>query len=1025
MADPDRTIDDPADPKGFRRRLSMAAAMSVLLHLTLAGGLATTRLGVFSAPASSPAPSVAVLKPKVVADFPLEVSQSAAQKPAHEKSLDLQVDKNTAKPHATKRAPPDQNRNVSKQAGAEMGEKTAASSRPLPRTTAPREASLEKAAEVARQQAARVAAASATADLSAIKPAAAAAAAAAAQPAAARTRQKDPPTKEAASTTSRQPTEVALLGKTLPLPNRPTTKPTGSSAPEATAVGSQSPARKQVVSKSGASDSIAVTTTAAALAPPKISAGKQPQTPIQPQTRATQSPAAAQPATRLRKATSLDSGDPATTDDSTMASTSRQQSIQPQSRRPDGERADTPRLQTASNAPVGRQGIAGESAEANETETHPVAALPARGGAASESTRADASSSGGSVQPASRTASPGRTGTTATGAVSSSNTTDGAIANSDFADGQVAGIATGKPVATGLARGGAARDTSADGTADAGPPTSDNSSRANRSSLIGSGDANGAGLAAESAGMVEALPQGPSNSNPSDLASDAGPAMTAPQPGLRRRPSADAEALAVRGNRGAVSVPVGSRTAGDSEEEELSSDELPTGTGPQAGQSLRGARRNTTDAIAGEGLAMEAGALPRVAAVVLPAEGRVREIAKPFAQRTKDNRELSAQEKSLAPNRRELLEKSRSEAEATVERGLVFLARAQQSDGRWSLGRFPGATKEDGGKLQSDTAATGLALLSFFGAGYDHFEGKHRDTVRRGIEFLLSTQKPDGDLYIPADPLSNSCAWLYSHGMATMALCEAVGMTGDEIVRPAAERACDFIATSQHPERGGWRYTPRSDADLSVSGWMLVALRAGQLARLSTDAETFNRVRTLLDASTTDKPSAPYFYNARNPQQRPSPSSSACMTAVGTLMRLHTGWSKTDPRVIEAGRLLAATLPSFGSPSASTSQQKTRDCYLWYYVSQVLVHTGGEGWEEWYRTLSGLLASSQVQTGAQAGSWDPLGATPDRWGAYGGRLYVTTLHLLTLEVPYRHLPTYKVGDQVAQPADKQVEQQNP
>ena len=129
--------------------------------------------------------------------------------------------------------------------------------------------------------------------------------------------------------------------------------------------------------------------------------------------------------------------------------------------------------------------------------------------------------------------------------------------------------------------------------------------------------------------------------------------------------------------------------------------------------------------------------------------------------------------------------------------------------------------------------------------------------------------------------------------------------------------------------------------------------------------------------------------------------------------------------MIEAGHLLAATLPSFGSPSASTSQQKTRDCYLWYYVSQVLVHTGGEGWEEWYRTLSGLLASSQVQTGAQAGSWDPLGATPDRWGAYGGRLYVTTLHLLTLEVPYRHLPTYKVGDQVAQPADKQVEQQNP
>jgi hypothetical protein len=34
---------------------------------------------------------------------------------------------------------------------------------------------------------------------------------------------------------------------------------------------------------------------------------------------------------------------------------------------------------------------------------------------------------------------------------------------------------------------------------------------------------------------------------------------------------------------------------------------------------------------------------------------------------------------------------------------------------------------------------------------------------------------------------------------------------------------------------------------------------------------------------------------------------------------------------------------------------------------------------------------------------------PDRWGEYGGRLYVTALHLLALEVPARHLPTYSAG----------------
>ncbi len=46
-------------------------------------------------------------------------------------------------------------------------------------------------------------------------------------------------------------------------------------------------------------------------------------------------------------------------------------------------------------------------------------------------------------------------------------------------------------------------------------------------------------------------------------------------------------------------------------------------------------------------------------------------------------------------------------------------------------------------------------------------------------------------------------------------------------------------------------------------------------------------------------------------------------------------------------------------------------------------------------------------SGALAGSWDPLRPTPDRWAGVGGRLYVTTMNLLSLEVYYRHLPLYE------------------
>jgi hypothetical protein len=336
-----------------------------------------------------------------------------------------------------------------------------------------------------------------------------------------------------------------------------------------------------------------------------------------------------------------------------------------------------------------------------------------------------------------------------------------------------------------------------------------------------------------------------------------------------------------------------------------------------------------------------------------------------------------------------------------VDRGLEFLARSQLADGRWRLTEFAGVTEADVPKLDSDTAATGLALLAFFGAGHDHFEGKYRDAVRRGLEFLISVQRPDGDLFLPADDLSNSCSWLYSHGIASIALCEAVGMTGDPRVKPAAEKACGFIAASRHPTLGGWRYTPRTDADLSVSGWMLVALRAGDLGGVKTDPAALDGVRTLLAASASPSDPTRYAYNARKADQRRTDLSVACMTAVGTLMRLHTGAAADDPGVVAAGKALADFEPTYG-----TAAKNLRDAYLWYYASQALVHTGGPGWQTWYASLVDTLEPEQRTTGPLAGSWDATGEIPDRWGPYGGRVYVTALHLLALEVPWRHLPTY-------------------
>jgi hypothetical protein len=76
--------------------------------------------------------------------------------------------------------------------------------------------------------------------------------------------------------------------------------------------------------------------------------------------------------------------------------------------------------------------------------------------------------------------------------------------------------------------------------------------------------------------------------------------------------------------------------------------------------------------------------------------------------------------------------------------------------------------------------------------------------------------------------------------------------------------------------------------------------------------------------------------------------------------------------------------------------------YFIYYASQVLHHLGGRHWEKWNPRMREYLVHSQATKGHEAGSWyfDEPHSTP------GGRLYTTTMAIMTLEVYYRYMPLY-------------------
>ncbi len=376
-------------------------------------------------------------------------------------------------------------------------------------------------------------------------------------------------------------------------------------------------------------------------------------------------------------------------------------------------------------------------------------------------------------------------------------------------------------------------------------------------------------------------------------------------------------------------------------------------------------------------------------------DGRVREEpAKAFRQRDVGNRGQVAQSRGGTEG-----------TEKAVEMGLDYYARNQFPDGRWSLHELPpDARHEDDalGRMKSDSAATGLALLSYLGAGYTHLDEKHRGSVKRGLDWLVRNQKEDGDLFGKAG--GTSYARFYSHGIATMALCEAYGMTKDPELREPARKAVDYILKHQHPERGGWRYRPGEESDTSVTGWQMMALKSAQMAGLDVPDKALKGIDHWLDLAENPGGDGRYVYNpyAKKDEQLEGRKPSRAMTAEAMLMRMYLGYNRDDPKLIAGAEYLKKNLPAVG-----TKDRSLRDCYYWYYATQAMFHMQGDYWKAWNDNLRPLAQRSQIEEGPLAGSWHPKDPVPDRWGHAGGRHYVTGMHLLMLEVYYRHLPLFK------------------
>lgn len=344
-------------------------------------------------------------------------------------------------------------------------------------------------------------------------------------------------------------------------------------------------------------------------------------------------------------------------------------------------------------------------------------------------------------------------------------------------------------------------------------------------------------------------------------------------------------------------------------------------------------------------------------------------------------------------------------SEKAVADGLKFLAHHQHANGYWSLNEFNKHARTapiPAGKVvpdncqpmttrKNDTAGTAFGLLPFLAAGITHKPGKtktqvdYTKSVGKAIDYLISVQSKSGG------DKGNYGGDMYSHGLATIAMCEAYGLTSDARVKTSAQLGLDYIIASQDTG-GGWRYSPRTPGDTSVTGWQLMALKSGQMAGLNVPKATLKKCEEFLNSCETSAKGG-YGYMPGNPE-------GPAMTAVAALCRQYLGVSPRNPSLLASVARLKKLPPGGGN------------LYYEYYATQVMHHMGGEAWQFWNLGPDGtgkggirdtLIAKQDTGKDGRPGQ---EGSFPGN-DHVGGRLGGTSLSLLSLEVYYRHLPLYR------------------
>jgi hypothetical protein len=290
-------------------------------------------------------------------------------------------------------------------------------------------------------------------------------------------------------------------------------------------------------------------------------------------------------------------------------------------------------------------------------------------------------------------------------------------------------------------------------------------------------------------------------------------------------------------------------------------------------------------------------------------------------------------------------------------RGLTYLSKSQNAEGAWSEG------------TGDEPGVVGLCVASFLAHGTDPNNGEYAQTIKRGINYIISKQNKFKDNgYIGTS--------MYNHAFATKALAESYGVVDNPKIGEALKKAVDLILSSQKRNpTGAWRYTPDArDADSTVTGSQIVALFAARNAGFPVPDEAIKKGLAFLASCRGSDGSYGYTSSSGG---RPT------LTAIGSLcLSLN---KEQDSKGYKASLEFLKKNLDF--------RDRTYPYYYEYYMSQALFHADEATWKEWNDRNIRYMGTIQSPDGSFPGNQ--------------GQAFSTAGALLSLALNYRYLPIYE------------------